>query len=185
MVAAVDSRGHHGNTPFWRPLFAIGERNNESRGGGPDMMRQLWRLFFPRPTSRLDPRAVTVAVQWWLDSLQGFPARDVGEESALVMGYVLLAASNVAAATEGQLLRFAELLEDEIHRQYAQAGRVHFRVDYDPKDGLGRIARKCGINPHRFPSKTTFVIHGDGAVEVAPGYHASWKRLWPAAGTEL
>lgn len=144
------------------------------------MIRHLWRLFFPRPVSKLDPRAVKTAVQWWLDALCGVPSRHVGEDSAEVMGYVLLAATNVPDATETQLQRFAELLEDEIHRQYAQAGRVQFRVDYHPEEALARIARRCRIRDSRFPSKTTFVVHPDGAVEVAAGYHAPWKRLWPA-----
>ena len=134
---------------------------------------------------------IKVAAKWWADQLRQSPRHDNGD--AFQSGLATLLASQVGHPSEEQIARFERELAELLSVQDAFQGdswipsRPEWAsyarcigCDYHPDRVISDALRKAGIESFSLllPFKTVMQIN-PGEVNVAYGYGAPFKTIWP------
>jgi hypothetical protein len=127
--------------------------------------------------------AIDAGVRWWMDVLARGAKQDNGDTHNPLAGVLATMLAAVVPPTPEQVERFGAVLRDQLRADLigVEAPRLSARmlsVDYGPDVRLSHAAQLSGVDPSRFPMKTTMWIAEDG-LRVSYGYGAPREKIWP------
>lgn len=134
--------------------------------------------------------AITHAVDWWCERIDGAARQDVGERSktgAMIDGMASLLAHQRAPAHH-LIERFRVELTRILHERYERLDErvrrnLWLGVDYHPSQELADAAERAGIDHAVFPIKSGMWVYPD-YVDAKHGYTGAVERIYVRPGYE-
>lgn len=124
----------------------------------------------------VNKEAAKVAAEWWTRQVKkNDPNKFDNGEGETKVGFMMMMMAamlaNPCQATEKQLNKFCQKLEQIILDKLEKGESVYLRCDYGPDELLDEIAQQTGINGKCFPYKRYMWVK-PGEVKIQDGYDA-------------